>query len=290
MVQSIEFPSLQTAAGAKAAGYQGQYLGLIRLEYMLLVGASILSLDFSEEAIYFAAYALIFILAVAVMLVRSLARPEQNWYKARAAAESIKTSSWRYMMKAHPYEDAPSINVPNTRFREYLKSLTQTNSVFKEISGDALVQVTSSMQGVRCMSFEGRKMLYIESRISEQAHWYVNKAKSNRRSFRIWVISSCTLYGVAIALSIYHVAVPTLRHFPVEPIILGASFILGWLQIKKHSELAAAYTLTAVEIGLTKEAVSDVQGEQAFSDFVNDTELVFSREHTQWVARQQTSG
>src|SRR5207249_2933335 len=31
---------------------------------------------------------------------------DQQWFQARAVAESLKTATWRYMMKVPPYDDA----------------------------------------------------------------------------------------------------------------------------------------------------------------------------------------
>ena len=58
------------------------------------------------------------------------------------------------------------------------------------------------------------------------------------------------------------------------------------MQIKKFNELNSSYTLTAHEIGIIQTRLQDVEAEEEFSDFVNEAELAFSREHTQWVARQ----
>jgi hypothetical protein len=58
------------------------------------------------------------------------------------------------------------------------------------------------------------------------------------------------------------------------------------MQVKKFNELAAAYTVTAHETGLIKPKLEAVDSESDFSDFINDAELAFSREHTLWIARQ----
>jgi hypothetical protein len=289
---SIDFPALQTAVGNQSASFQSRYLWLIRLEYGFLVIASFLAMDFSETPTYYAVYAIVFLSASFIMLFRSTTQPEQKWYKARAATESIKTSSWRYMMKAHPYEDSPSVDIPNRKFRDYIKLIIKTNSIMRDAIGAAGLegQVTTSMREIRCLPFEERKRSYLEFRIDDQRTWYVNKARANKNAFRRWVIASAILYAASIIMSILHIVVPNIRYIPIEPAILGASFFLGWIQIKKHSELAATYTLTAVEIGLAREALEEIKNENDFSDFINDTELVFSREHTQWVARQETSG
>ena len=68
--------------------------------------------------------------------------------------------------------------------------------------------------------------------------------------------------------------------------MVAASAVLGWMQIKKFNELASAYTLTALEISLIEDKLREVETEAELSEFVNEAELAFSREHTQWVARQ----
>jgi hypothetical protein len=69
-------------------------------------------------------------------------------------------------------------------------------------------------------------------------------------------------------------------------LIVIAASIIGWMQIKNFNELAAAYTVAAHEIGLIKIRAAEVTRDDAFSEFVNDAEKAFSREHTLWIARQ----
>ena len=72
----------------------------------------------------------------------------------------------------------------------------------------------------------------------------------------------------------------------VSVFLLIGSGLLGWTRSKRYRELSASYALTAREIALLRSSVSDVTTDEKLSDFVNSGELVFSREHTQWVARK----
>jgi hypothetical protein len=54
------------------------------------------------------------------------------------------------------------------------------------------------------------------------------------------------------------------------------------MQVKKFNDLAAAYLLTAQEIGIAATEADEIDSETEWSDFVNRCEQVFSREHTQW--------
>ena len=291
MSASLKLPSLHRTAGRLSATYQSQFLWLIRLEYGLLIVAGFLALDFSSKPEYFISYAGILLLGLTALLVRSLCRPEQGWYKARAVAESIKTSAWRYVMRAHPY-DGDDENARRA-FLRYVREIVETNRVVAGAGIEQTVtyeQVTAEMTFIRTTSLKDRIATYLQQRVDEQQQWYVDKAKSNRKAFKIWLTVSCLGYAASIGLALLRIAHPKWEHVPIEPLLLFSSSVIGWIQIKRHSELASSYTLTAREIGIAREEKSKIFNEDQMSAFVNETELAFSREHTQWVARQKTAG
>lgn len=129
--------------------------------------------------------------------------------------------------------------------------------------------------------------VYLESRINEQRTWYKNKADFNKKRARLWTGVGVAIYGTAIAIVIAKIARPDFEFWPEEPLTVLASALVGWVQIKKFRELASSYSITALEIGLIAERLAEVKGEAEFVDFVNEAEQGFSREHVQWVARQQ---
>lgn len=285
------YPALYDAASDLSASSQTEYLRLVRGEYGLLILAAIVSLDLSNSSVYYAFAAFIFICSLAVMLLRSWRKPEQDWYKGRALAESIKTSCWRYCMRAEPFGDADDVRTRRAEFRELLKEILQANRYVGEripAENAANDQVTVSMEATRALSLDERKSFYDEYRIRDQRKWYMAKALANKKSSRRWVIVSVCAYGLAIALLLLRIAYPNREIWPIEPLIVIASSILGWTQVKKFNELASSYTLTAHEIGIIQGRVHEVSGEADFSSFVNEAEQAFSREHTQWVARQQS--
>ena len=101
------------------------------------------------------------------------------------------------------------------------------------------------------------------------------------------MLAGIAAYAVAIILALIRVEYPNWELWPIEPVIILASSFVGWTQIKKFNELASSYTLTAHEIGIIQNRIGEIDEEEDFSEFVNDAEQAFSREHTQWVARQQ---
>lgn len=285
------YPALYTAAGQLSAESQKSYLRLIRVEYALLIAASILSLDLSNAPIYFVVYAFVFLSSLTVLITRSWKKPEQDWYKGRALAESIKTSSWRYCMRAEPFGDVDDVARRRAEFRNHLRAILEANHhIGERIPPDAAAndQITTSMESTRALSLDDRKALYEEYRIREQRIWYARKAAVNKRASLWWMIAGIMAYAGAILLVLLRIAFPEHKIWPIEPLIVIASSIIGWTQVKKFNELASSYTLTAHEIGIIQSRIQEINSEMAFSDFINEAEQAFSREHTQWVARQQT--
>ncbi|QKC92349.1 SLATT domain-containing protein [Mesorhizobium sp. NZP2234] len=126
----------------------------------------------------------------------------------------------------------------------------------------------------------------MQKRICDQRKWYEKKARSNKRSAKIWMGLGVIAYAVGFSFIVVRIADPAMPGWPTEPLIVIAASLIGWTQIKKFNELASAYTLTAHEIGLTADLITDANSDEAFSSAVNEAELAFSRERTQWVARQ----
>lgn len=286
----FEYPALYETAGDLSAKSQSAYLSLIQAEYVLLFLAAVFSMNWSKEPAFFIVYVLVLLVSLGVLICRSWMKPEQDWYRGRALAESIKTSSWRFVMRSSPFEDAASITIPRGEFREHLLAILRANRFIGDKmppDSAAKQQIPISMEEVRALELEKRKAFYLEHRIKDQRKWYATKAGENKRASKHWLLAGILAYAIAIILALVRVEYPNWQLWPIEPVIVIASSFVGWTQIKKFNELASSYTLTAHEIGIIQNRIEEIDEEKNFSDFVNDAEQAFSREHTQWVARQQ---
>ena len=228
--------------------------------------------------------------ATVLLVFMAVKKPEKDWYACRALAESIKTSTWRFTMRAEPFVDAPNLSVAKADFAGFLREILDANKHIDEpISRRPVVgdQITPRMISIRALSLADRKEIYRKNRIDEQRAWYVKKAKSNRRSFTRWIVFCGFVQAGAIALAVTRIHYGQQWNFwPTEPLLITATAIIGWIQIKKFNELASAYSLTAHEIGIIQSRIDIAGSEEEFSEFVNEAERAFSREHTQWIARQ----
>lgn len=290
--RQFEYPALYQTASDLSAGSQSTFLWLIRTEYLLLLLAAVFSMDLSKKPAFYGVYACVFIFSLGTLIARSWLKPEQDWYRGRALAESIKTSCWRYCMRAEPFGDHADVAVPRAEFRNHLLAILRANRhIGDKMPPDSAArdQVTQSMEATRALPLDDRKAFYEQHRIVEQRAWYARKAGANRKASRRWVAAAIGTYVVAVALVIFRIAFPQRELWPIEPLIVAASSIIGWTQVKRFNELASSYTLTAHEIGIVKGELDEVDTDEKLSVFINDAEQAFSREHTQWVARQQTS-
>jgi ABC-type multidrug transport system fused ATPase/permease subunit len=290
-VKQFEFPALYKAADGMSNGSQFQFMNLIKLEYVLLFICAMMSLDWSRRAGYFLVYALVLMAALGLAVARNMMKPEQSWYRGRALAESVKTSSWRFCMRAAPFDDRPKVEQSKKEFRDHLLEILRTNRFMGDrLPPDSAADspVPESMVHARLLDLESRKDYYLEYRIRDQRSWYAKKAAFNKKASRFWFAVGISAYAVAICLAVSRIAYPQWELWPIDAVLVFAAAVLGWTQVKRFNELASSYTLTAHEIGLLQGRLEEVDDEAKFSDFINEAEQAFSREHTQWVARQQS--
>ncbi|MGY4433980.1 hypothetical protein ACVWWO_006457 [Bradyrhizobium sp. F1.13.1] len=290
-MQHEDYPALFLAADDTSNNNQSFFLWLIRGEYLTLVLAAILSMSFLHGVGYHLIYAGVFFIGLAILLTRALSKPEQIWYGCRALAESVKTLTWRYMMHATPFEGGGVGGEQQARseFRNQLHAVFDANrEVAKKITSvwSTKEQISTAMDRVRAMNRADRMNYYLSKRVDDQRGWYARKAGINKRNAFVWVCISCAAYILAGGMTLSRIAWPDWPYWPIEPLIVIAASIVGWMQIKKFNELTAAYTVAAHEIGLIRPMAQDADNDKKFSTFVNDAEQAFSREHTLWIARQ----
>ncbi|WP_370590414.1 SLATT domain-containing protein [Pseudomonas gingeri] len=128
---------------------------------------------------------------------------------------------------------------------------------------------------------------YIESRLTPQLKWYSVKAKHNSTMSRVFFATFITCNFFAVLCSAWQ-ETDTSFTLPITGLLIALSTaLIGWIESKKYSELAAAYSLTHGEIELLHSDIHDISSRENFSAFVNDAESLFSREHTQWAAKRR---
>ena len=283
----LELPALWQSADNASATNQTRFFRLKIVELVgLAIGAASGLVPGSWAGGLGPGISIIAFLTVLLLQVSRLgAKAESLWYDARAAAESIKSSAWQYVMGGEAFRidsgDAETLFV--TRLREVLANVPKL-----DIGPATTITagVTPAMASVRQLSQEDRAHVYRQLRIEDQVKWYAKKAAWNRKRGRIFTSITIAVEAAAIISGLVRFK------FEMDTDVLGllaavAAGLIAWSQAKKYAFLAESYTVTSHETNLVAETVKAPVSELQWSQSIHDAEAAFSREHTMWQARRQ---
>lgn len=287
-ISSKTLPGLYQSADRASLEAQSYYFIALGSYLLLLVLAALSSFLWPKSSFGTLASAGLFLITLGVLIALRVKKPDDVWYNGRAVAESVKTRSWRWVMRADPFQGASNDDIDAKQFINDLKAiLSQNKSLSAALHSDAGISdpISNEMWEIRKLPLDERLDIYKSQRISDQASWYSAKAIFNKRRARQWFFVSVSLHAIAICLLLFRIRHPE-ANLPIEVLATAAGATLTWLQAKKHNELTSSYSLTAHEIVLIKGEALSVCTESELSDFVVGSESAFSREHTQWAARR----
>ena len=281
-------PGLYQSADEASLSAQSVYFWALRLYLIFLVVAAFVSYNWPTDAYAAIGSATLFLVTLGILIALRVRRFDDTWYNGRAVAESVKTRSWRWVMRSEPYENTDNIELVSKQFINDLKAiLNQNRSLSASLQSDSGINdpISRTMTDIRKLSVVERMSLYKVQRIDNQANWYALKSQFNKRRARQWFWVSVALHALAIGFLLFRIKEPS-QSLPVEVVATAAGAVLTWLQARKHNELNSSYALAAHEIVLIKGEALSVQNESDISEFVINSENAFSREHTQWAARK----
>ena len=283
----FDFPGIYQEADNISNKTQKCYLLVLKLYLTILIIASILFTYFNNVWEVKIVNAILSLVILALSFVFFCYDFQGIWYNARAVAESIKTSCWRFAIKAEPY------NVEDEEADEFLlntmKHIIGMNRDFqKHITAcfSCNEQLPSSLTKIRLLPLEKRRDFYHNYRVLEQELWYKNKSeypnKKSKLFFALLVLLSLII-SVFLFLSLDKT---NSFNYPVEILLSLLSIIFTWVQTKKYKELNKSYALASYEIGFISSQKNKITSEEQLSEYVDNSENAFSREHTQWIARK----
>jgi len=144
-----------------------------------------------------------------------------QWFEGRAAAESRKTLTWRYMMKVEPFggqghphqqehaekhvvkehateeERKKEEQYAEEQFWQKIQALREASKFVKEID-EADEKITGRMRDIRAQEWGDRRESYRLNRLNDQIDWYRGKSKYNSRRAKIF--QGLTIGAEVIAL------------------------------------------------------------------------------------------
>jgi hypothetical protein len=281
-------PSLFQSSDSASLTAQAHYFRALKSYLFLLVIAALISFYSPNDSHWALGSASLFLITLGILIWLNVQKPEDTWYNGRAVAESIKTRSWRWVMKAEPYDhEAPEEQIRKEFLSDLKSILDQNRSLSRHLDSEKSngSAISEQMMAIRALPPEERLEIYKKERVQDQATWYAKKAQFNKRKAKLWFVISIILHSTAVIMLLYRIKEPS-TSLPIEVVATAASAVLTWLQSKKHNELNSSYSLAAHEIVLIKGEAEAVDSEHSLSNFVVNSESAFSREHTQWSARK----
>ena len=285
-----DLPPLYQAADTSSTEAQAHFFAATRFRLYGLTGAALFGLftwRYGASPVDWSGVlaALCFVMALVVEGFLYRAKPERTWYEGRAAAESVKTLSWRYGVGGEPF----NVGVHEETYVDNL-FLARLESLFDVIKNLDLVpptsseaQITPRMREARALPLAERRSIYEQGRVGEQQKWYQANADWNKRFADRW-------RGAMLVLEIAGVVFGVLKAIgAIEGDLLTFSGVVlaastAWMQTRQYRTLATAYTVTALELASVRSKIANQHTEAEWAKFVNDAEEAFSREHTLWKA------
>ncbi len=280
-----DYPALYKSADALSLNAQNHFFGLLKANLALLVVAAVLSLAPASSWTVPFVQALVLLAALGCSVYLAARRPDRGWYAGRAVAESVKTTTWRYITRAEPFDgdDEAARQAFRNRLQSIVKHNEQTASALTQ--GLSEPQFSDEMQSIRSRQLDERRRIYTTARIRDQLEWYSRKSAANSEWARRFFIALIVVNGAAVIFAVLRMKFASAAYWPTDVLVAIAASLLGWIQARRYSELSASYALTAHEISFILEDSEQPLSEQEFSEYVGNAENAFSREHTQWVAR-----
>lgn len=302
-------PGLFTVADQASIDNQKAFFRGLRAELVLLTLAAVVGLfsAFDRPAltlasityagftipplgvIELAAGALILI-AFAIRIYRFIQKYDNEWYEARAAAESAKSLAWRYAMGGRPFPKNPAGDDDTTEAaaRTLLllrleETLTDVANELSKRSFTASEQITPAMQTLRAAPLDQRQAAYRQSRIDDQAGWYGRKSEWNRQRALAWHWAMLAVEFAGAAGSVA-LAVHWLPFSPQGVVAAVAGAIISWTQSKRYNDLYASYRVSAAELTAIGQGIASKKTEPDWAAFVDEAEEACSREHRLWRA------
>lgn len=286
------YPSLYRCADAASLKAQSAYLlfNQVYLGSLVLGSATSAFTAIGSSAVntyLYTGLAVVLVVGLLILWVMRARQDDKIWFDGRAVAESVKTATWRFMMRVQPFHEDNNGEIiflaDLKEIREARPHLGKHLATAMNADGSA---ITEFMKGKRSSSLENRRDFYISARIRDQKAWYAKKAKSNADTGARWFWAIALLQVVIVILAIVQAASGGLGINPIPIVTTCAAAVAAWSQMKRHDELAQSYALAAQELGEIEAIAYNQASEDAFAQIVEQAENSISREHTMWCARR----
>lgn len=112
------------------------------------------------------------------------------------------------------------------------------------------------MREVRALPLAQRKQIYESGRVEDQQKWYQAKAEWNKRHANRWTLVMLAIEIGGVIFGILK-AVGTIEGDLLTFCCVILGMITAWMQTKQYRTLAAAYTITALELASVRSKIAN---------------------------------
>lgn len=295
-VSLSDYPASFVGADQASVDAQSTHLRLQKTYLASLVAAALVSLLTSFTALqadrwFYGLSALVLVVGLVLLWIQRALRYDKTWFECRAAAESIKTITWRLMMAVPPFgadKDRPDVDaVFVQRLSEILRSRSSIQKQCSLRAPTGGLEISETMHAIRSLPLSERIYIYVSQRLADQESWYSEKTAfhANVASRFFWLIVSLQVMAVVAAL--IHLVADYLAFWSVPLITTVAAALIAWSQTRRHDELSVAYSMAAQELRALRSVATNVDTQGHFEELVEQVEDAISREHTMWCARRE---
>ena len=291
-IEHKDFPSLYQSADQAAIRMQRvcfrfRLWHLVSLILGSGVGATAKMIPEDLMIWFYVSMAIILLIGFVINIISRVLQYDEKWFNCRAIAESVKTATWRFMMKATPFEEdslcEKTFISKIGEVKSHKQSALRTLAPYQDAEAEL---ISKFMRDVRNENIVERRKRYLKSRLLDQKTWYTKKAGDNLVLETRWFYLTTVMQFLAIVLAVILAARTTWSVNLVPILMTGAAAAVAWNRMKRHGELAQNYSIAAQELGELEAIFPNVTQESEFCQFVNDVEYVISREHTMWCVRR----
>ncbi len=281
-LNSDDLPVTYRVTDAEAGRAESRFITIVRGEILLpLVGvaAGLASAWVSPVGVV-SAVAVAFV-AILRVLHRS-SHSDSRWYELRAAAESVKSTAWRYSVHAAPF-DAPSQTDEDAErlFLQELDEATAELSFPPPIEGGD--EITDAMRALRVAPIDEQRDAYLAGRLQDQLAWYSAAARRNEAYGLRFEVLHLVIVGVVVVAGALVVAGADIA--PLLTIGAGtAGAAVAWSDVRRYRALSRAYAHTAHRLTLLRSRARVEDTPNEWITFVSDVERTIDAEHAQWRA------
>lgn len=294
-IEREDLPGIYYSASEGSIAAQKTFILLIKTNIGILItlavfsAINISSIEANFQYLIPLISVVLIVLSIIVTFATENGKYEKKWYDGRAIAESLKTLSWKFMMRAEPFYNL-SKEEAETKFLNDFKKIKNAIRPMGELFGGVAQanehQLTDKMKEVFASDLDTRKGTYEKNRINGQKNWYKNNSGVNSKNaehfFRVIIcFQILTLFS-----ALFMIFMPNAAFNPTGLVTTAIAVLMTWVQVKQYRNLAESYGITSTELSLIEDAIPNIDTNEKFSNFVAESETAISREHTLWRARR----